>query len=488
MNLVVSLVCKHILESSGNQATRPVVVGSYNPQCQSDEVSSQTALIAARGNIIVGVLAAAVSTSMGRLSDRIGRVKVIAFNTLGLILTETSLVVIAKFSDSFGVRWLYVAYAIDGVSGSYALTMAMASAYVSDCCVPTVRSIQIGRLHGAMFIGIAVGPLLSTLVSKIGGTKIPLLVFYVSLSMRFFSILYLQFVPESRITKAGQRTAEARPGRLLRLTARTCKPELGISKLDPRAWIAHLIPPSLIDSAHLRRNLILLILIDLIIFAGVMGTMEILILYPQVVFSWGSTANNLFMSIVNGFRAAVSTLGLPLLIALFRRSSRRIAQISSSSTKPSDANNASASASSSSSSSSSSGIGASGGGGGQTGADALDKALIRASLLIDIAGYLGFGLAPSGVVFTICGALAAFAATGLASTEAALTKHVDGERTGELMGVLGLLQGVVRIVAPSLVNVVYSWTVKEGVPHAAFLGIAGFLCLGAALTFLVRTR
>lgn len=465
MNLVVSLVCRHVLEESGDQATQPVTIGGYNPQCQDDEVSSQTALVAARGNIIVGVLAAAVSTSMGRLSDRIGRVKVIAFNTLGLVLTEATLVIIAKFPDSLDYRWLYTAYAIDGISGSYALTMAMASAYVSDCCDPSTRSIQIGRLHGAMFIGIAVGPLISTLVSKIGGTKIPLLVFYVSLSMRLFSILYLQFVPESHVAKTNQRVAEARPKHFLRATARACKPQLNISKLDPRAWIAHLIPPSVLDSAHLRRNLILLILIDLIIYAGVMGTMEILILYPQVVFSWGSTANNLFMSIVNGFRAAVSTLGLPLLIALFRRSSPRLAKASST-TKPTDPDSGSS----------------------QTGADALDKALIRASILIDIAGYLGFGFAPSGVVFTICGALAAFAATGLASTEATLTKHVDGERTGELMGGLGFLQGVVRVIAPSLVNVVYSWTVKEGVPQAAFLGIAGFLCLGAVLTFLVRTR
>ncbi|KAL9062266.1 MAG: hypothetical protein Q9157_009076, partial [Trypethelium eluteriae] len=297
MNLVVSLVCRHALEGNEKPDSPPVIIGGFNPQCQSDEISSRTALIAARGNIIVGVLAAVVSTSMGRLSDRIGRVKVIAFNTVGLILTEGTLLTIATFPMSLDYRWLYAAYAIDGASGSYALTMAMASAYVSDSCAPSIRSIQIGRLHGAMFIGIAVGPLLSTLISKIGGSKLPLLVFYVSLAMRFFSILYLQFVPESRLTKTSQLIAEAKPRHLLRLTARSCKPRLNFSKLDPRAWIAHLIPSSVPSSAYLRRNLILLMLIDLLIYAGVMGTMEILILYPQVVFAWGATANNLFMSL-----------------------------------------------------------------------------------------------------------------------------------------------------------------------------------------------
>ena len=461
MNLVVSLVCRHVLESEGNPGNQPVVVGGYNPQCQGEEISSQTALIAARGNIIVGVLAAGISTSMGRLSDRIGRLKVIAFNTLGLILTEATLVTIATFPNTLDYRWLYAAYTIDGASGSYSLTMAMASAYVSDCCTPSTRSIQIGRLHGAMLIGIAIGPLLSTVVSKIGGTNLPLLVFYVALAMRLFSTLYLQFVPESHITKTGQRVAEAKPRYLLRLTARTCRPKLNISKFDPRAWIAHLIPSSLLESAYLRRNLILLILIDLIIYAGVMGTMEILILYPQVVFGWGNTANNVFMSLVNACRAAVSTLGLPLLVFLFRRSSP-VAAAAVANPDPDTR--------------------------GQTGADALDKALIRTSILIDIVGYVGFAIAPNGVLFTVCGALAAFAATGLASTEAALTKHVDSERTGELMGGLGLLQGAVRVVAPSLVNVVYSWTVKEELPQAAFLGIGGFLCIGAVLIFLVRIR
>ncbi|KAL9096441.1 MAG: hypothetical protein Q9165_001438 [Trypethelium subeluteriae] len=477
MNLVVSLVCRHALENNGTPDSPPVIIGGFNPQCQSDEISSRTALIAARGNIIVGVLAAAISTSMGRLSDRVGRVKVIAFNTLGLIFTEGTLLTIATFPNSLDYRWLYAAYAIDGASGSYALTMAMASAYVSDSCAPSIRSIQIGRLHGAMFIGIAVGPLLSTLISKIGGSKLPLLVFYVSLSMRFFSILYLQFVPESRLTKTSQLIAEAKPRYLLRLTARSCKPRLSFSKLDPRAWIAHLIPSSVPSSAYLRRNLILLMLIDLLIYAGVMGTMEILILYPQVVFAWGATANNLFMSLVNLCRAAVSTLGLPLLVFLFRRSSFSSSSTSKRSSLSTTSTTIPATLAAVEETHHT-----------QSGADPLDKSLILTSLLIDLLGYLGFALAPSGPLFTLCGALAAFAATGLASTEAALTKHVDGERTGELMGGLGFLQGCVRVVAPSAVNVVYSATVRRGVPGAAFVGIAGVLGVGVGLMGWVRTR
>ncbi|KAI9710473.1 MAG: Hippocampus abundant transcript 1 protein [Bogoriella megaspora] len=454
MNLVVSLVCVH---TKGHNTTPPIIVGGFNPSCQDDSVSAETALIAARGNIIVGVLAAIVSTTFGRLSDRIGRLKVIAFNTLGLIATEGTLLTIAMNPESLNYRWLYLAYAVDGASGSYALTMAMASAYVSDCCPADERSVQIGRLHGAMFIGIAVGPLLSTLVSKIGGQKLPLLVFYVSLAMRAFSILYLQFVPESRVTKTATMLRVARTKDLVGMVGRSCRPKLTLMKLDPRVWLEHLIPHSVVDAGRLRKSLVVLMAVDLIIYAGVMGTMEVLILYPQVVYGWGNLENNIFMSVVNACRAAVSMLGLPLLVYLFRKS-RRIAK---SSAKSDDS---------------------------QTGADSLDKALIRTSILIDIAGYLGFALSPNGILFTICGALAAFAATGLASTEAALTKHVDGERTGELMGGLSLVQGVVRIAAPSFINLVYSWTVKQGVPYAAFLGIGAFLCLGAVLTIFVRTK
>ncbi|KAI9685270.1 MAG: Hippocampus abundant transcript 1 protein [Bathelium mastoideum] len=497
INLVISLVCNNALKDREDE---PVVIGGFNPQCQGDEVSSQTALIAARGNIIVGVFAAAISASMGRLSDRIGRVKVIAFNTVGCILTEAALLTIASFPLLLDYRWLYLAYAIDGISGSYALTMAMASAYVSDCCAPSIRSVQIGRLHGAMFIGIAVGPLLSTFVSSLGGNRIPLLVFYVALCMRLLSIAYLNFVPEPRLPLPNPPMRH-----LLDSAIRTCTPSIPrLSHLSPRRWLAQLVPALSPAAPNLRRNLLLLFLTDLTIYAGAIGTSEILILYPQLVFEWSPTATNLFMALTNAARACVATLALPLLLAFFRPRSPASGTISS--VTPPQPTTATTSITITNDNNSPT----------QQqhhhhlsdpptpsplppppttttltddappGATSLDKRLLLTTTTLDLLGATLIALAPTGTLFTAAGFLAAFAAPSLAAAEASLTSHVAAPRRGELLGMLARAQGAVRVVAPSVVNAVYGVSVRRGWPAAAFWGVGGVLGVGVGLVAGVR--
>lgn len=198
----------------------------------------------------------------------------------------------------------------------------------------------------------------------------------------------------------------------------------------------------------------------------------------------------MFMSVINGFRAAVSTLGIPLLIAIYRRKKPRFSHSTppplptdpedSGSPLPSDIPRSRP---------------------GTT--DPLDRTLILTALFFDIAGYLGYALAPTGILFTLFGAAAAFGAIGLSTSEAALTKCVqpsasattaaeggggggDGSRVGELLAGLGLLQAVVRIVAPAVVNVVYGATVAVGAPGVAFWGMAGVLGVGWGLAWGVR--
>lgn len=52
-----------------------------------------------------------------------------------------------------------------------------------------------------------------------------------------------------------------------------------------------------------------------------------------------------------------------------------------------------------------------------------------------------------------------------------MTKLVPKSRTGELLGALGFLQAMARIVAPTVANLTYSWTV-DTVPQLVFYGLA----------------
>ena len=116
------------------------------------------------------------------------------------------------------------------------------------------------------------------------------------------------------------------------------------------------------------------------------------------------------------------------------------------------------------------------------GFDALDLFLIRVSILSDIIGYIGYATASTGSMFTLSGAVAALGAIGLASSEASMTKLVGSARTGELLGALGFLQAMARIVAPTIANLTYSWTVGK-VPQLVFWGVAVCFVLAGAVTF-----
>ena len=161
----------------------------------------------------------------------------------------------------------------------------------------------------------------------------------------------------------------------------------------------------------------------------------------KFVFSWGNKESGIFLSTVNLFRTLATVLVLPLAVRFLRR------YVPAFSSK-----NAS-------------------------GFDSLDLLLIRISILSDIVGYVGYATASTGFLFTLSGAVAALGAIGLATSEASMTKLVGSGRTGEFLGALGFLQALARIVAPTIANLTYSWTVS-GIPQLVFWGVA--VCFTAA--------
>ncbi|KAB2575263.1 putative membrane protein [Lasiodiplodia theobromae] len=494
MNLIVSLICRQTLQGDFD----PVVIGGYNRQCQVDAVSAHTAMVQSAGNVISGVLSAAVAAFLNVLSDRVGRVPIIAYTATVLAAVEVVLVLLAKAPSTTSYRWLYLAYTLDGLSGSFATVMAMSSAYISDCVAEEKRNVQVGRMHGAMFIGIAVGPAMSSGIVAGSGQKSPLLVFYLGLAMRAISLVYLPLFVAESLPHARKGLAGAFPVFSRARWQQITKPARGLDailiklrKLSPRKWLDRLVPPSSPGSRRLRRNVVLLLAINLICYIAAMATSDILILYPQVVFKWGNVENNMFIP------AMLDPSAFPDLDALTSPTTpispyqpHQHPNDESAMPPPPPPPPAN-----------------------QDTLDPLDRTLIVTAILFDIFGYLGYAASPNGILFTLCGAAAAFGAVGLSTSEAALTKIVapsssstttsspsqartaramreeamagggSSSRVGELMAGLGLLQSVVRIVAPAVVNAVYGATVAVGAPGTAFVGVAGVLGVGAALTW-----
>lgn len=166
-------------------------------------------------------------------------------------------------------------------------------------------------------------------------------------------------------------------------------------------------------------------------------------------FGWGNKESGIFLSTVNFFRTIATILILPLAIRLFRRW-----------------------------------LSPTGPRAGSRGFDRLDIFLIRISILSDIIGYIGYAIAPNGALFTLSGAVASLGAVGLTTSEASMTKLIPKSQTGELLGALGFLQAMARIVAPTVANLTYSWTVDR-TPQLVFWGIAITFTAAGAVSFLV---
>lgn len=119
------------------------------------------------------------------------------------------------------------------------------------------------------------------------------------------------------------------------------------------------------------------------------------------------------------------------------------------------------------------------------GADEVDIWILRVALLSDVIGITGYVFARSGPVFVACAVVTAFGGLGSATIQAAVSKHVPPERVGQMLGAIGLLHSLARIIAPVIFNQLYAATV-ESFPQAFFVLLAGMFVVALASSFLLR--
>ncbi|KAF2488790.1 tetracycline-efflux transporter-like protein [Lophium mytilinum] len=479
MNVLISLICRNIVTENtpashdpmqgarrhadmdvggapSNQTSSAVIVGDYNPQCSVPEVESAAAMLNLWGNLIAGVLGAITLPFWGKLSDHYGRVKPLAASGTLILVSEVVMVLLATLPDSLSLNWVYLTFVLEGLSGSFILVMALASAYAADCTQAEDRNVALGWFHGSMFFGMAVGPAFGGLIGMSGGKSRPLVIFYTGLAMRAFAILFLALVPESlNLSKAGTTSS------LTHLKEYLARPSRGswtekAKRVNPLRLLQVLRPTHPLVSKSTSRNLIALASINTIMFGAMMGAMNIMMLYSEFRFGWGNHESGIFLSTVNIFRTLATVLVLPLHSS---HNSMHMHDPHGSHLQHSW-----------------NGVGI----------DRLDVSLLRASIFSDLVGFLGYALSRTPFLFTASGAVAALGAIGLATAEAAMTKLLPASLTGELLGALGLLQALARIVAPTVGTLVYSWSVGS-MPQLVFWGIAVMFGVAGVLTFLLQT-
>ncbi|KAH7374274.1 major facilitator superfamily domain-containing protein [Pyrenochaeta sp. MPI-SDFR-AT-0127] len=452
INLIMDLVCE---EYYAQQGTDPIS-GPMDPgqdRCQNDTVSSRSSLFLLYGSLCSGILAAITSPKLGSLSDRYGRTKFMVLNTCGTLLGEVLTILAAKFPETVHVNWILVGYCLEGISGSFIVGMALAHSYASDCVPPQRRNVAFSYFHACLFTGIAIGPALAGYIIEarkkyVGKTDAVLLIFYMALGAHLFFIAFLTFcIPES-LSKSRQEAARE-------------KHRDEAQRLGPASdWINQLRSVNLFrplkilwptgpgSSSAVRWNLLLLAATDTIMFGVAMGAMGVILVYTRRQFGWQELESGRFVTIINSCRVFALLVIMPLLTRLVRgkNGTARLRK---------------------------------------SGSDLFDLSIIRAAILFDALGYLGFTLVRKGEYFALSGALAAVGGIGSPALGAALTKHVPQDQVGQLLGATGLLHAVARVIGPTVFNGIYSATVGS-YRQTVFVCLTATFGLAFACSWFVR--
>jgi hypothetical protein len=119
------------------------------------------------------------------------------------------------------------------------------------------------------------------------------------------------------------------------------------------------------------------------------------------------------------------------------------------------------------------------------GADKLDVWLIRFCPFIESIGFMLMGQARNTHEYIASGCLASFGGLGPPTLQSALTKHVAKEDVGRLLGALSLLGAISRVISPTILNLLYSFTVAT-CPQTVFYVLSGAMFIGLLLSTLVR--
>jgi hypothetical protein len=212
------------------------------------------------------------------------------------------------------------------------------------------------------------------------------------------------------------------------------------------------------QNSRLRRNLLLLGLIDTVLVSFALGAGTVLILYGKFIFNWGTLESSRFISLVSFFRVIVLLVIFPIVNYFFRIRPMRRQQEITGNLHVSETN---------------------------SGADNLDLWLIRFALLSDLAGVLGYVFVRSEELFMLSGVCTAFGGLASASIQAAITKQIPAERVGAMLGAMGLLHAVSRVFAPVIFDGIYAGTI-DIFPQTFLVVLAALLGLSFLASIFVR--
>ncbi|EPQ58298.1 MFS general substrate transporter [Gloeophyllum trabeum ATCC 11539] len=428
-----------------------------DPVVQAAVAKLNTVILASTG--ILGFISTAW---WGALSDRHGRVFVLRFTVLGLLIQLSNFIFVAHYSQYIpgGYWFLVVSAVIEGALGGITTAAAATHAYIADCTPPASRSRLFSLQLGLLFTGTAIGPTLGGLVVRF--TQDLLSLFYIALAIdSAYAFMVWCVVPESltapemRRARANHVGDDARRGVLGVFSPLAVFVPAKRGRGKGRDWSLTLVAAAF--------GLVILN------FGGITYKFQ----YAASQFGWGSEALGYWLSLVGASRAFHLTILLPLIIHLFKPKPPPI-QLPTSPSEPLSPGSSTAPPPLAPKAPAS---------------PSFDLLLARGSLLVDVLAYTLMPLAPTGGAFTLAAVLGSLGGGfGPAAQSLALELYArqGGRETGRLFGAWSVVQVLAsQVLGPAVYGVTYVRTVRT-VPQAIFFLSAGGVALSFLLLALIR--
>lgn len=447
--------------------------------CSSNLVQQKNASLQKWTTFFSSSVQVIVAVKMGKMSDLYGRKPLIIFNFLMATISRclTTVVLLPQY---FSLKRKIGCTVVGALGGSVFVLLGLANSYVIDVVHEGERLQAMGKITGALFLGLSLGPLVSSFLSSAFGLS-SMNILTTSAVMMIISLVLVCFVlPESRSVKLrdktrrysvrSQKEIEASPSLAYTLGLSAFADALSSLRLlwitrpvnyKPRSSSSDVTAPISTDEDNdfslpqnvgkidkrARVNGVLLLTIEILITMCSVGANVPVALYLIYTFNFSQSQLGLFVGCASGMRALVLTVLNPWLQHYFMDTFTH----------------------------------------NHLNVDFIDVSNIALAIACELiaATILSFSVSSVAVAFYVV--FASFSAIGSPVIHSAILKYnTSPGKNGEFFGALALIRNILDLVAPLFFLSVYSYGVGIDKPYIIFYCIIALFSLAGILLGYLR--
>lgn len=402
--------------------------------CKDKSVYKTVSTIQTILSVISGFLGFSLSSKIGQISDRFGRVCVFKLFSIINILHSFGLIVYFQWFAHYNKYLMVFFLSIGYFSGGIMTLISNANGYVCDIEDIKNRTVSISVLMGIIYLSLGIGPLLSAFIIK---SFDEILVMWISLIFALISAIIVYTLLIESKNKKSLEIANYRYHIKYERNARIISSIANYFKPIKRLWLPRSDDGSIIS----RVNVLILIFVDMVQMAACVGTMHVLILYCISKFNWTGVEIGYYTSITGFGKCFVLFVIQPLLHKILINLFHLEVNILS--------------------------------------VDIIDKTLVISSMFFIFVSLLVLIITDNPTMIYFSAVLQSLAGMLSPVVQGALVKYSSQIESGEMFGVIAVIRHLQMLIIPVLFLQIYSVSLDKSPKIVFWIPMIGsiFCCL-----------